>query len=621
MRVLLILLATLMLISGCGTGNVQPQIPIAPDARAIQLLNNGEFELAADEYLQLSTLYPDSSSLYQLGAADAYIRNLETEKAVRILNNLQLIQSDENLQFYRKILLANIALHQSQPEQAIDLTDTFIPKQTRKNQIINFHEIRANAFYLLEDEINAATELLKLDNFLVSSNEKPKYTNSIWNYLVNVDINELSNLGNSNVTNHVAWIELVIISKSLMTQTEELNNAINKWTEYNPDHPATDYITSEILNISERFDSKPSQIALLLPLSGIYERYSERIRDGFLSAWFIDKAYNPAIRIYNTDSQAFNEVYQQAVSDGAEFIVGPLDKDSVRMLAEMDDVPVRTLALNQVKINRSINTDNTKFPLPDLVQFGLPPEDEARQVAQRGILEGHVRALIITSTDEFGARVLNAFSDEWSNLGGIIIDRVEYNPQTSDFVTPIKRLLNIDSSEARISALRQKLGRNLSTNSRLREDVEFVFMVATNLTARQIVPHLRFFRAEGVPIYTISSVYTGKQNPQVDSDLNGVEFVDIPWLFDPQIDEAHISKQIQQSWQTSSSIFPRYYAFGVDAFRLISQIGNLALKPSYRYAGETGQLYMSADGIIHRNLLWARFDNGIPMLLFNGNNP
>ena len=104
MRVLLILLTTLMLISGCDTGNVQPQIPIAPDARAMQLLNNGEFELAADEYLQLSTLYPELSSLYQLGAADAYIRNLETEKAVRILDNLQLIQSDDNFQFYRKIL-------------------------------------------------------------------------------------------------------------------------------------------------------------------------------------------------------------------------------------------------------------------------------------------------------------------------------------------------------------------------------------------------------------------------------------------------------------------------------------------------------------------------------------
>jgi hypothetical protein len=197
-------------------------------------------------------------------------------------------------------------------------------------------------------------------------------------------------------------------------------------------------------------------------------------------------------------------------------------------------------------------------------------------------------------------------------MGGTILERVDYDPQTSDFVTPIKQLLNIDSSEGRISSLRQKLGRNLITSSRLREDIEFVFMVATNLNARQIVPHLRFFRAEGVPIYTISSVYTGKQNPQVDEDLNGVEFVDMPWLLRPDAQDSMLQSQIEQSWQTSSTIYPRYYAFGVDAFRIISQITDLALKKNYRYKGETGSLYMTTDGVIHRNLLWARFDNGLP---------
>ncbi len=146
-------------------------------------------------------------------------------------------------------------------------------------------------------------------------------------------------------------------------------------------------------------------------------------------------------------------------------------------------------------------------------------------------------------------------------------------------------------------------------------------MVANNLTARQIVPHLKFFRAEGIPIYTTSAVYTGNINPQIDNDLNGVEFVDIPWLLNENNDQNSLPSQIQNNWDSDSSIFPRYYAFGVDAFRLVSRVGDLMLKASNKYQGETGELFMSEDGRLRRNLNWARFENGRPVPLTSGNVP
>jgi uncharacterized protein len=616
MRILIIIISLhFLLLSGCSSDKIQSDPEISPDNRATSFLQKGEYELAGDEFLKLSELYPDRSAIYKIDAASAFIKGMNLDKALAILENKIISESGQDILFYQNVLLAKMALFQNQPEYALQLSNGSIPEPVDSDYVIDMHMTRANAFVSLNSLIKAAQELIKHDALLISKNISPLHTNRIWNYLINSEIDELKRSTNLNDHNLITWLELAIISKTLMTRTNDLKQAITSWRGSNPKHPANEDITSQLFLISEQFESRPAQIALLLPLSGVYERYAERIRDGFLSAWFLENNYKPRIRIYNTDIENFTEIYSQAVSEGAEFIVGPLDKESVRILADMENVPVRTLALNQVGIDRNNDIEKSLFPIPDVVQFGLPPEDEAKQVAQRGIIEGYNRVLIITSADEYGNRVFNAFREEWSAMGGTILERVDYDPQTSDFVTPIKQLLNINSSEARYTKLRQKLGRSISGSSRLREDVEFIFMVANNLNARQIVPHLRFFRAEGVPIYTISSVYTGKQNPQIDNDLNGVEFVEIPWLLESENNNINIANEIHQSWPSASSIFPRYYAFGIDAFRLISQIGDLSLKQNHRYQGETGYLSLNQNGEIHRELLWARFENGIPSLL------
>jgi outer membrane PBP1 activator LpoA protein len=621
MRTLIIISFIIIHLSGCDTANVQPVPESTPDEKIAILLQKGEFNLAATEYLKLSEIYPDLSGIYNLKAANAFIKNMNLDRAHAILEANLLSQSKQDIKFYTYILIAKIALLKKQPDFALQLTDSNIPEIVNPDYLIEMHKIRADAFTELNSLIESAAELDKMDTLLISTNQQPVNTNMIWSYLVNSDINKIGQSTILGDESYTSWVELAIISKSLITRNSELKSAIDSWVRNNPLHPANGSITSEILLISEKFDSKPTKIALLLPLSGVYKRYSERIRDGFLSAWYLEKNYKPEIKIYNTNLENFTDIYLQAISDGADFIVGPLEKESVRSLTEMEKIPVRTLALNQVEINKLYNSKNTAFSIPDFVQFGLPPEDEAKQVAQRGIFEGYNRALIITSADEYGNRVFNAFNEEWSAMGGTLLERVDYDPQTSDFVTPIKQLLNINTSEARFTALRQKLGRNLSSSSRLREDLEFVFMVATNLNARQIVPHLRFFKAEGIPIYTISSVYTGKHNFPVDNDLNGVEFVDIPWLLSPKKQNQNIAKLIQQNWPSMSTVFPRYYAFGIDAFHLISKIGDLALNQKYRYQGETGNLYMTNDGVIHRNMLWAKFDNGIPTLVNTETSP
>jgi len=623
MRVLISLIISLLLLYGCESASVRPDQDSVPvDTRAKMLFSEGDFELAASEYISLAEIHSDDSKFFRLKAAYAYIEADMFGEAEQLLEGLELLKSEHVLRFYQVVLEAKIQLASRQPDSALAILDIQIPEDAEKSMIIVMLETRAEALEIQDKFADAARERIRLGNYLTDADHIESNALKVWSLLLNISPEEMVNLRNSGVQSVGPWVELTAISRSLMSNKDQLNQALTAWSAANPVHPANSTITSQIILMSEKFDKEPGHIALLLPLTGIYERYSERIRDGFMSAWLAEAGYKPELRIYDANITNISTVYQTAVENGAEFIVGPLEKDAVRILAEFDTLPVRTLALNQIDYaDMGPANEQRSQVISQLIQYGLPPEDEARQVAQRSFYEGYTKGLIITPADEFGERIYNAFSQEWVALGGNILEHVKYAPQTSDFITPVKALLNIDSSEARINMLRQQLGRTIAATSRVRQDPDFIFMVASNLTARQIVPHLRFFRSESIPIYTVSLVYAGNPAPQTDKDLNGVEFVDMPWLLQPESQLYSLHAQIQQGWESASRIFPRYYAFGIDAFRLISRLGELSLNQSYKYAGETGDLYMSDKGVIHRNLLWARFINGEPRRIDIGSVP
>jgi len=614
MRLFPLLCCCAIILYGCEAGGIRPDNTAEdPDAGAFALFHQGNYRRAADEFMRLAELYPENSTAYRLQAAAALIENGDTGRAEAILGSLPVVETDKSLQLHKSVLQARIALDRGRAGRALELLQISVPENTRPALFEAFHLTRARAFTQHNNYLAAAGELIRLAARPSSSGARPENIRQIWRYLTGLDPDELVKAQDSTSRQEIPWLELAVIVKSYLASPERLTAALDDWKAAYPGHPAGLLILPEITAISARLAVRPQQIALLLPLNGGFEKYAERIRDGFLSAWFHEEQYKPEIRIYDAGSLNFIEVYRQAVADGAEFIVGPLEKQAVRQLLEMESPPVRTLALNQVDSpGMTVGSGQFPEPVPDLVQFGLPPEDEAIQVARRGILEGYNRVLIITSSDNYGSRVAGTFTEEWQQSGGQILKIVRYDPETNDFISPVKRLLNIDSSELRINKLRQRLSRNLISTGRLREDAELIFMVADSPAARQIAPQLRFLRAETIPIYTISHVYTGRPNPQADKDLNGIEFVDIPWLLRHGHEQSGLYRQVRKSWGTASTVFPRYYAFGIDAFHLLPRLTALALDPKHRYSGETGSLYMTAGGIIRRDLAWARFVEGVP---------
>ncbi len=617
MRIALCCIILALLCQACNQTTTKENTNVSnPEAQAQQLILAGNYLAAATEYTRLAGLYPELAVFYQLKTADNLILAGELGQASDILSYAKPEKHDDT--FYKNILLARIALENGEAQQALQLLALTPAVETSLDLRAKWHRGRAEAYELAINFMNAVDERIKLNKLLIDPAQQQTNVKSIWNDLNRIKLPVLRELRNASSESTMAWIELAIINQTMIFKPALLEQSLNSWIGQYPGHSASPTITGEILALSSEAVLQPKHIAILLPLTGQYEKAAHAIRDGFLAAWYNELDSKPKIAIYDANALDIESIYRQAVNNGADFIVGPLEKKAVDTLLQSDSANITTLALNHAEeSSQEFNLRNTQ-QLPKLIQFGLSPEDEARQIAERAIFDGHNKALVITPNSDWGLRLAEAFSSSWNALGGKVLEYVSYEPRAKDYSTPTKKLLNIDSSQLRGNKLRQKLNRNLRTEPRLREDADMIFMAAVPLSARQIVPQFRFYQATGIPVYSSSHAYSGVENPGADSDMNGVFFTDIPAVLDSARQSSQIHTSMNSNWSTNTSNYRRLYALGVDAYRLIPFIGKLSLQDTAVYHGETGNLYMTENGRIHRKLLWARFINGTPRLLDEG---
>ena len=609
--------AILSCLAACGPQIGKPGSAAGAETAVKELLDAEDYAGAAREYLRLAELYPKKSRDYQFLAVDSFIRAGKGEEAGALLERIPVTPRENVPAFEKTVLKARVALLSGLSQQALDHLSVTVPENAPNGLKADFYNTRAQAYENQSLAVKAVSERIKLQTFLNRPRDQEDNLEHLWFDLNSVQVTVLEESRNSAQGEMAGWLDLALINQTLLFKREELKLAIKSWEEHYPSHPAIPAITEEILKAGEQLDFRPGKIALLLPLTGQFKKASEAIRDGFLAAWLYEQKYKPEIRIYDADSLNILQVYREAIDEGAGFVVGPLEKTAVKSLSEREALPVTTLALNRLDTppGHGHGDHFSRSSSTGLIQFGLSPEDEARQIAQQGIFNGETKALVIAPDNDWGQRLTSAFSDEWTSLGGLILEQVAYNPYTKDFITPVKKLLNVDSSEARIQILRQRLSRNLKADSRIREDIDAIFLAAPPLTARQIVPQFRFFRVEGIPIYTTSNAYTGTDNPQANSDINGVEFIDMPWVLAPEAEKSPLQHAVDDDLEASTSSYRRLYAFGIDAFNLIPHLKQLSLQRSYVYSGATGELYMQNRNVIQRRLEWARIVDGKPELM------
>ena len=355
----------------------------------------------------------------------------------------------------------------------------------------------------------------------------------------------------------------------------------------------------------------PHNIAVMLPLKGKGELAltSQAIRNGLLAAYYSSQQQeNVNIKVIDTSGDDVNELYRRAVADRAEVIVGPLTKQEVESIINSSSLPVPTIALNTLDDYRYNVVDN-------LYQFGLLPQDEAIQVAVRMTQKQLNNVAVIVLESMWGDKIVAAFGNEYEASGGQIVATLKYH-FGKDLAGQICNFLANDATKLCVPQKRRDKKQEDSHEPTRRQDIDAIFLVTTTAAqARQIVPLLKFYYAGDLPIYSISTIYSGTSNPNLDQDINGVYFCDMPWVIKSpdsfSFNLQAVYKQITTTtlWADSFVNYSKFYALGIDAYNLAVGINALLSAPHAGIKGASGVLYLDNFNHIYRELQWARIKN------------
>jgi outer membrane PBP1 activator LpoA protein len=603
---LFLLLLSILLAQGCAPVIKPDQDKTGEPTQRTQidaLLETGEYAAAAEQLESLAvTSPPPEQEALRLEAGELWGRAGEWGRVEALLPLIPQ-QLPPDLADQYRMLKAEFALSQRNLDQALDLLHPPTGPEAPVHLRQRYHRNMAEVFRLTGNMLESARELVELDALLSSPHEKLNNQMVLIEALSTLTDTALGLLQPSPPGVLGGWMDLTRIIKRRDEDPTSFEPRIEAWREEFPEHPALPELLTSYFELQTLDHS--SHIAIFLPRSGPYAKVAVAVRDGFMAAWYQRPLESrPVLRFYDSsNAQGIVTLYQKAVLQGAQMIVGPLDKEAVNLLLLEQDPIVPILALNQA--------DHTGSVLPNLFQFGLAPEDEAEQVAERAWLEGYSRALVLTPGGEWGERLAQSFNARWRALGGAVLESQAYDAKGNDFSAPIRQLLNIDESDARKDSLQRVIGFPMESEPRRREDAHFIFLAARPQKGRQLKPQLKFHHAGDLPVFATSHIYSGVADADRDRDLGQIMFVDTPWLLEQESDSQLSRNRLQRLMPGVQSHYARLYAMGIDAFNLLPHLPRMRERAGYTVSGKTGNLYLDGYNRLHRQLAWAEMKQGV----------
>lgn len=397
----------------------------------------------------------------------------------------------------------------------------------------------------------------------------------LWNLLNQLDETDLARIQPSTSKDVEGWKSLL---QAYSLPINRKLDALQLWQRQNASHPANDSILPLILaRLQDSY--RIAQVAVLLPLSDKYAPVGKSIQQGILKAYYQNQDHQIILKFYDTAKpDKVSEIFDQALADGADWIIGPVQKPAL-------------LQLQQKNYDRHLMLNWIEQPTR-AYQFTLSNLGEAQQLAEWLASMSHQRLMIIYPNDEKSLAFLREFRQIW------LQDQFHYlNEQVFEFSPAnvrqfIENNIQINRSRRRHQILEYEMAIDVETDYRARRDIDAMITLFSPQEQKVIQPQLAFNRVNW-PVYAISRLAPDQRPTQVETDLNGLKLLSEPWLF-----EASLGSD-------------RLEAFGVDAWQLIQNLPLLQSgNPLDRISGETGFLWLDKQNRVNRWLKRAEYTQG-----------
>jgi hypothetical protein len=553
---------------------------IAASQQADALVQQGKFEDAAQAYLALAQTSGNRDH-YQLLAAEAFRQEGQLDRAAPFINDIRRPRLSGDEPSRLDLLQAELALKQHDANRALQLTtqpNISVPPALQ----LRLLELRSQAMEQTGDYWGAARSRVEMDSQL-SGLDQAQNRKQIVALLTKLGVDPLKQRASAMQPGDrmLPWINeaLTQLGVAVAHPQPALEQEVGTM------------MPGEGANVREGY-KMPAHVALLLPATGNLATASTAVREGFFAA-YADASRNhaprPLVRVYDSGGTAATAIkaYQQAVTDGAQLVIGPLTRTEVSGLFGLSELPVALLALN--------HPDDKSLPANGVSEFGLLPETEGTQSADHMVERGVLSAYVIISSDDFAQRAANAFKAEMEARGGKVTGTGNLPAAGVNYATTITGLgMPTDASNPGDTSASNNTG---------------IFISMRPQQARLLLPQLKLARVS-LPVFGTSHIYAGVDDAGANRDLEGVEFCDAPWLFDVQPglpNHADIAAQLPAARGTSARLF----AFGMDAWNLAPYVDWLRAHPGSYLPGASGQLTADQFGRVRRVLVWAKFQDGL----------
>jgi outer membrane PBP1 activator LpoA protein len=506
---------------------------------------------------EVSLTLPPSQYSAQFNQAEQALAHSDWMTASVSLEVLHTADLSPDDRVYLTYLQARIAFVRGQQDRALDLLaplHTDSPPPALLYRILSFE-------YHIRDLHGDTVESAQLADQVLRTaplDSRDAWKRNVWRNLQRAKLAQLSDAHQSAADPQwLGWLQLALLSQEPSLDKDKLA----LWRSGHPGHPAASPLPGG-LDYSLQ-PAAPRDVGLLLPLNGPLAPAGKAVLEGYLVAYYAAQAEGGSgpgnLMVLDTSSyDSANSAYDEALLQGAGLIVGPLDKSGVADLATRLERPIPVLALN--RIDQVLPASGSA-----LVQLSLAPEDEAARIAELAFGQGARSALVITPEGDWGRKVERALRERWTQLGGRIAASTRYSErEQEEYSGDLKSALGLAGSEQRAGEIQNMLATNIESTPRRRKDIDAVFLLSHNgAQARSIKPLLAYHYAGSLPVYALSSVYSGLPDAR-NRDLNDIKLVETPWLLgaNPGLRVAIAAGD------TGSDNYTRLNALGADAFLL-----------------------------------------------------
>jgi ABC-type branched-subunit amino acid transport system substrate-binding protein/predicted negative regulator of RcsB-dependent stress response len=487
----------ILLFSGCGllkktdVDHIYSQAEKAKFENAENAFNKKKYDEALNLYTEFVQEFPASYFVPQ-----AYLKKgliTETENTDQALDIYMKIISDypgSDVFFEASVHAANILIDTGRPAKALPVCDRALKKTDSENTKIRFLYIKANIYFALENYYEAAklyNEIFKKDP-IQYHRIRPLLSETA----SKMSKTELSGAFDLFLSNDASALFKKYYALALLKEdnTEEAKLILNEIIDNYPATETYDEAKTELEMIQKK--GKVS-IGVILPLSGQFAPYGDMALKAvqFAVSDFISKNPDIKIKLLIEDNQSLEsgskEAAEKLIKNKVSAIIGPFHTaEAACEYSEKNLVPIIAMT------HKPSITKNKSY----VFRHFITPPMQAEALINFAKEKLSITTFAILYPDEsYGETFMNSFFDAAKQNNCKIMGVEKYNPESSDFSIPIRKLTGLYYEDLREVSGDQKKSVSSKENEELKPVIDFkaVFIPDGPAKAASLAPQLAYF--------------------------------------------------------------------------------------------------------------------------------